>query len=321
MYIELIIAFLLDLSLGDPEYRFHPIRVIGRAIAGLEPAFRKISANQKLNGALFFACIVSGTFAIVYAFVFASGKLDDVTGLHIAQSLVIIYFIYSGLCMGDLRKKALEIAKLFDEGNITGARTRFAFIVGRDTENLDETEIVRATVETVAENITDGIISPIIYAFLGGAPLMMAYKAVSTLDSMVGYKNEKYIDFGFASAKADDIFNFIPARISACVIPVAAFFVGCNARQSFRVAMRDGGKNPSPNSGIPEAAVAGALGIKLGGANFYSGKKSDKPVIGDGVVGLSKDKIMLSVRIAYGTGILIFIIGLLFKGFLSLILS
>jgi adenosylcobinamide-phosphate synthase len=308
LHIEFAIAFIIDLLIGDPEYPFHPVRLIGKGIARLENAFRKIAANQKMNGFLFFVCIVSGTFAIVYALVFISGKLDGLTGLNVAKTLVVVYFIYSGLCMRDLRDKAMEIERLLEEGNIRGARERLAFIVGRDTEHLDEKEIVRATVETVAENITDGIISPLFYALLGGAPLMMAYKAVSTLDSMVGYKNERYLDFGFASAKADDIANFIPARISACVIPVVALFTGGDAFRSLRTAIRDGGKNPSPNSGVSEAAVAGALGVRLGGTSCYNGERSDKPVIGDAVTELRNGHIHRSVTIAYGAGFLFFAI-------------
>jgi len=154
-------------------------------------------------------------------------------------------------------------------------------IVGRDTENLNKDEIIRATVETVAENSVDGVISPLFYAALGGAPLALAYKAISTLDSMVGYKNEKYIYFGWCSAKLDDVANYIPARISALLIPAVSFILRKRGQASWRIILQDGNKSPSPNAGIPEAGFAGALGIQLGGTASFQGKKSSRPFIGE----------------------------------------
>ena len=184
-------------------------------------------------------------------------------------------------------------------GNLSEARKDLGFIVGRDTANLNEPEMTRATVETIAENIPDGIIAPLFYAFLGGAPAALAYKAASTLDSMVGYKNEKYKDFGWASAKIDDCLNFIPARLSAFLLPLAGGLAGLDMIGSFKTILRDGRKNPSPNSGIPEAAMAGALGVRLGGMNYYRSMPAPKPFLGDEKKALGLEDIRASLRVAY----------------------
>lgn len=171
--------------------------------------------------------------------------------------------------------------KTLESGDIEKARHQLSYIVGRDTASLDETSIVRAVIETVAENMSDGIIAPILFAGLGGAPLAMAYKAVNTCDSMFGYKNEKYLEFGFVSAKMDDLFNYIPARLTGYLIIIASFILGLDYKQSYQIYQRDRYNHTSPNSAHPEAAVAGALGIKLGGANYYFSKLVEKPTIGD----------------------------------------
>jgi len=184
-------------------------------------------------------------------------------------------------------------------------------IVGRDTKNLNEREIIRATVETIAESTVDGIISPLFYAFIGGAPLAVVYKSVNTLDSMIGYRNERYINFGWAAAKLDDFVNFIPARISAIFLPVAAWFSGNSGFNSLRIALRDKKNNPSPNSGIPEAAFAGALGVQLGGLNFYNSVPILKPTIGDNIHYLEMKHIRESIKIFYICSFLFVISGIL----------
>jgi adenosylcobinamide-phosphate synthase len=182
--------------------------------------------------------------------------------------------------------------------------------VGRDTNTLEHQDVIRATVETVAENIVDGVISPLFYAFIGGAPLALAYKAVNTLDSMVGYKNERYMDFGWASAKIDTSANFIPARLSVLFVPLASLIMGKDASNSWSMAIRDGKKNPSLNSGIPEAAIAGALGIQLGGLNYYDSKPVLKPHIGDNVNALETRHIKDSIKISYVSSGLFLIVGI-----------
>ena len=170
---------------------------------------------------------------------------------------------------------------MLDAKNLDGARNELSCLVGRDTSSLDEKGITRALLETVAENTSDGVIAPLFYLAIGGPPLAMAYKAINTLDSMVGYKNEKYLYFGRASARLDDIANYIPARITAILLAVAAFILRKDWRRAWRITLRDSGNHPSPNSGYPEAAVAGALGRRLGGLSYYGGMPSNKPFIGD----------------------------------------
>jgi len=183
-------------------------------------------------------------------------------------------------------------------------------IVGRDTRDLDEEEIVRATIETISESTVDGIISPLFYAVLGGAPLAMAYKAVNTLDSMVGYKSEKYLQFGWFSAKLDDMVNYIPARISIVLIPIASLIVRQRGLMALKIIFRDGKKSPSPNAGIPEAGFAGALGIQLGGINFYQGVKEYRPILGEKLKKKSPKDILKAIWLSCTVSMLMFLSGL-----------
>lgn len=311
MYIKIIIAFILDLIIGDPKYRFHPVRIIGNLITYFEIIFRDISKNQKLNGILFASFIISISSIPLSILLFFLSSLGY-TVIQIINFLIIIYFIYSLLSIKDLCKKAKEIHFLLSKKKIVKARQKLSLIVGRDTKDLNIKEIIRATIETISENTVDGIISPLFYCFLGGVPLMIIYKSINTLDSMVGYKNKKYIDFGWASARIDDIFNFIPARISGILIPLSFFMILKNGFRSFKIVIRDGNKNPSPNSGIPEAAFAGGLGVQLGGINYYKGEIVIKPDIGDKLKRLNIKHIKDSIKIVYISSILFLIIGLLF---------
>jgi adenosylcobinamide-phosphate synthase len=227
------------------------------------------------------------------------------------------FLLYTAFAAKDLKVESMEVFRALKDRDLNRARKKLSMIVGRDTNNLSEPEIIRASVETVAENTVDGIISPLFYAFLGGAPLALAYKAVSTLDSMVGYKNERYMNFGWASARLDDLANFIPARISILLLPVASFLTGKDGINSWRVVLRDGRKNPSPNSGIPEAAIAGALRVQLGGVNFYNSVASSEPVIGDSLNTLEAGHIKESIRISHISSALLLLIGI-FLSYLAL---
>ncbi|MBE0478762.1 cobalamin biosynthesis protein CobD, partial [Candidatus Aerophobetes bacterium] len=277
MIFQIVAGFFLDIFMGDPQWFPHPVRVMGRLIKILEKILYKPYFNLKVSGAVLAILVVgvswTGTFFVLY-FV---GR----TGGSWLEFILGTLFIFTSLCVNDLAKQAKAVYSALDEANLPLARKKVGRIVGRDTDNLSEAEIIRATVETVAENSVDGILSPLFYAFLGGAPLALAYKAVNTLDSVLGYKNDKYFYFGWFCARLDDFANFIPARLSALIIPVAAFLIRKKAKDSFRTILRDGRKSPSPNAGIPEAGFAGALGIKLGGTNFYQGKREDRPLIGD----------------------------------------
>lgn len=298
-YIELIysdwfiilIALILDLLIGDPEYKFHPIRLIGNLIYKTENVFRKISSDQKINGGLFWIFITGVTGLTGYL-------------LCLIHPVFSLFIAYSCLSIKDLKVKTFAVKKELENDNLDKARKELSMIVGRETDKLDEKEISRAAVETISENIVDGILSPLFFFLLGGAPLMIFYKAVNTLDSMVGYKNERYKDFGFVSAKLDDLLNYIPARLSFIFVSLGGLITGNNFFSGIKIGIRDGQKNPSPNSGISEAIVAGLLGIQLGGANYYHGKKVNKPTIGDNLILLTSTHILSAIQIAYASGII-----------------
>jgi adenosylcobinamide-phosphate synthase len=227
-----------------------------------------------------------------------------------------VYFIYSALASRCLADEARKVYQRLADGDLAEARNQVGMLVGRETTGLNEPEVIRAVVETTAENTVDGVISPIFYIILGSffglaAPLVYAFKAISTLDSMVGYKNEKYLYLGWASARLDDWANYLPARLSGLVIPVSAFFIGKGFRPSFTMMMRDRHNHTSPNCAYPEAAVAGALGVQLGGENVYFGKRVAKPTIGDPCRPLRCDDIRTTIKIAYTASLMTLILGLL----------
>ncbi|UCD55424.1 MAG: cobalamin biosynthesis protein CobD [Candidatus Omnitrophota bacterium] len=273
----IISCYIADLIFGDPEWFPHPVRGMGKLIGLLDKRLRRgsLAGIERTKGAML-AFIVTGISAsLAYLFIEFSKKLNPFLG-----SLAWIYLGYTTLSIKDLQVKAKAILKEIESGSIIGARTRLSEIVGRDTQNLSKDRIIVATIESVAENINDGIIAPLFYLILGGPVLAVAYKSINTLDSMVGYKNEKYIHFGWFPARLDDVFNFIPARISGFLISISSFIIGKGFTGSFKTMLRDGKKHPSPNSGISEAAMAGALGIRLGGIWSYQGKFSAKPYLG-----------------------------------------
>jgi adenosylcobinamide-phosphate synthase len=288
-------GFLLDMFFGDPYSFPHPVRFIGKLIESLEPVLRKLN-RDKFAGILLTLITVSITFILTYY----------LTAVSVIIEIIIIYTVFSARCLAD---EAKDVYRALEKNNILEARKRVSFLVSRDTAELDEKAVIRAAVETVSENIVDGIISPMFYLFIGGAPLGMAYKAASTLDSMVGYKNAKYINFGWASARFDDLLNFIPARITAfLLLPAAALVCGMSAGNAFRVMLRDRRKHSSPNSAHAESAVAGAIGCRLGGPAKYFGEIVDKPYIGDAIKEIDKEDILKSIRLMYAasfTGLLL----------------
>ena len=305
-------AYILDLIFGDPLWFPHPVRGIGWLIEKMEGPFRTVIKNERLSGVIFAFIIIILSWSLTFMLTRTVYLLNHYLGL-----LVSTIIIYTSLSVKDLAVESLTVFKALGKGSVDNARTCLSKIVGRDTANLSEQEIIRATVETVAENIVDGIISPLFYAFLGGAPLAIAYKAINTMDSMVGYKNKKYINFGWAAAKIDDIANFIPARISVIFLTLASWIAGYNTAGAWKITIRDGMKNPSPNSGLPEAAVAGALGVQLGGLNYYKSVVSRKPCIGDNINPLDKLHIKKAVKIAYITSGLFVITGIILYLFIT----
>jgi len=268
-------AYILDLIVGDPEKFYHPVRGIGYLIKEFEEVLIKFP-QKKISGVILVVMVVGVTYLITFLIVKISYILGDIIGF-IASSILI----FTCLSVRSLYQESMKVYYHLRDDDEHKARRSLSMIVGRDTLDLDREGIARGAVETIAEGIVDGILSPLFYAFIGGAPLAMAYKAVNTLDSMVGYKNDRYIDFGRASARLDDIANFIPARIAGIVIPFAVALCGKNWIGSFAVIWNDRGNHPSPNSGIPEAGIAGALGVRLGGVNYYEGRPTPKPFIGE----------------------------------------
>jgi len=294
---EIITAYFLDLIVGDPYWLPHPVRIIGKVIEYLARVLRKNNQNQraeKIKGIFLTVITVGLSYYIIYFLIYIAGIISP--GIKFAFSS---FFIFTALSTKNLGEEAFSVYRALKENNLELARERVSRIVGRDTRDLDENGIVRATVETVAENTVDGIISPLFYAVLGGAPLAMAYKAVNTLDSMVGYKNEKYLYFGWFSAKLDDLANYLPARISVILIPVASLMLRQRGLAALRAIFRDGKKSPSPNAGIPEAGFAGALGIQLGGVNFYQGVEEYRPVLGEKLKRKSSKDILQAIRLSY----------------------
>lgn len=276
----LLLAYALDLMFGDPERLPHPVRWIGRAVNLLESTLRPVAKTptaQRLAGVVMTVLTVAGVWCAAYLALYYSYRVSFVLFFVLST-----WMVWTSLSIKSLKTEAEAVLEALKIDGIEGARQRLSRIVGRDTENLTEEEVLKATVETVAENTGDGVVAPLFYLAVGGPPLMLAYKAVNTLDSMVGYKNERYIDFGWSSARLDDAANYIPARLTGLLIAASAFILGYNWTGSLKTMVADGRKHPSPNSGFPEAAVAGALGVVLGGRSTYSGAVSEKPLIGAG---------------------------------------
>jgi adenosylcobinamide-phosphate synthase len=294
--IALTTGFLLDLLLGDPPWLPHPVRLIGRVAGWAEPHYRRLIADEHLAGALFAAGIVIAAGGSVWLVLWMMQQIHPVLA-----GLTMVYFMYSGLAVRDLSREAMVVWGKLQAAELVGARQQLSRIVGRDTEQLDTPEIVRATVETVAESTVDGILAPMFFAALGGAPGLWAYKAINTLDSMVGHREAPYTHFGWAAARLDDIANFVPARVGLLLFGVGAWIAGGEPRQCWDIGLRDGRKHPSPNAGISEAAMAGALGVRLGGRNIYDGVEDVRPYIGDPLRPLDISCIPQAIRVMYAT--------------------
>nr|WP_321270163.1 adenosylcobinamide-phosphate synthase CbiB [uncultured Tolumonas sp.] len=290
-------AFLLDLILGDPHHWPHPIRWIGNSISWVQKKIRAVCHSEPalyIGGAVLWVVIVGTTWLITWAVI--SGLISINIWLGRLVELWLAYTILAGRCLSDA---AMDVYRALDSGSLANSRRLLSYIVGRDTSQLNETQITLGVVETVAENTVDGVIAPLFYLFLGGVPLAMAYKAINTLDSMVGYKNEKYKAIGCVSARIDDLANLIPARISWLLLTMAAWGLKLDARQAFKIGWRDRYQHKSPNCGWPEASVAGALGVRLGGPNSYFGELVEKPWIGDPLREINQQDIKLTIRLMF----------------------
>jgi adenosylcobinamide-phosphate synthase len=292
-----IAAVLVDLAVGDPRRIPHPVVIIGRGIGVLEkwlyaPEGR---TRRRLNGAVLVGIVVIASFAVVSALLIVAEMIHPWL-FYAAQ----VWLISTTLAAKGLKDAAMDVYRRLRAGDLAEARKRVGMIVGRDTANMDEREVTRAAVETVAENTVDAFVSPLFFALLGGAPLAMLYRAANTLDSMIGYKNERYIHFGWAAARFDDVLNYVPARLCGLMAALAAMFVpGMSAARTVQSVRRFARLHPSPNSGIPEAAFAGAIGIQLGGINVYGGKVSKRAHLGWPLKELAAADIQASVRLLY----------------------
>lgn len=280
------LALALDALLGDPRWLPHPVRLIGRAALALEAPLRRWVRKPKLAGILAALLVIGGTGAVTWGVLLAARSVTPLLG-----DVVSVLFLYTTFAAKDLAAHSRAVFHALDAGDLPQARRRVARMVGRDTEGLDEAGIVRAAVESVAENSVDGVLAPVFYAFLFGPVGAMVYKTVSTLDSTFGYKNKRYIDFGWASARIDDAANYIPARLSLALIPLGALLTGASASEAWRIGVRDARKHASPNSGHSEAAFAGALNVQLGGPLFRHGKAAFAPLLGDLEQPLARDHI------------------------------
>ena len=289
---QVMAAFGVDLLLGDPRWLPHPVKFIGRFAAALELPLRRAIPNARLAGIVAVLAVLTVAGGSAFLLIAGAGWLHPVVAD--AASIALLYTSFAGR---DLARHSGRVYQALAAEDLPEARRRVAMLVGRDTELLDEPEVVRATVESVAENMVDGVTAPLLFAVIGGPVGAMLYKAVNTLDSTFGYKNERYLQFGWASARLDDVVNYIPARITA---PLAAFtsaLLGLRPLGAWRMFRRDGRKHPSPNSGLTEAAVAGALGVQLGGVNSYFGVASERPRMGDPLQPLARKHILQTNRL------------------------
>ncbi len=306
--IAFLTGFILDLILGDPYIFPHPVRLIGRMISGLEITLYNEKKNNVFRGGILVVIVIILTMTVTAFILVAAYKIHVYAGMF-AES-VMTYQILAIKC---LRVESMKVYYCLEKKDIEGAKEAVSMIVGRDTENLTEEEIVKAAVETVAENTSDGIIAPMIYAAAGGPVAAFIYKAVNTMDSMIGYKNERYLYFGRFAAKLDDVLNFIPARISAFLMIIASFIGGSSysGKRAYRIYKRDNRKHASPNSAQTESVCAGALGIRLAGNASYFGKIVEKEWIGDSVKKVEYVDIKRTIILMYITAFLCEILSLL----------
>ena len=303
--LDLTIAVLLDWIIGDPLWFPHPIIYIGKLIGYLEKIARKKTKNNKILrilGLLIVVVVAGVSFFIPYVLL----KIASVN--IIILHIVNIIILWTTIASKSLHTEAVKVYTSLKNNDLKDARVKLSYIVGRDTKDLSENEVIRADVETVAENTADGVIAPLFYAAIGGAPLAMLYKAINTMDSMLGYKNEKFFYIGFFPAKIDDIFNFIPARITGLLISISAPVVKGNIIESIKIMIRDRKNHKSPNCAYPEGAAAGAMKVQLGGINTYFGEKVYKPTIGDNIKPLKADNIFQTIKLMYSAEVLFMII-------------
>lgn len=296
--LALVLGFFIDLLVGDPRWLYHPVRIIGHGISFLEKhlrtCFPKTEKGEQRAGFLLVILICAGSAAVPFGILYLAYRIHLVFGICLE-----ILMCYQMLAVKSLKDESMRVFEELKKGDLEGARYAVSMIVGRDTRTLDEAGVTKAAVETVAENTSDGIIAPLFYMAIGGPVLMFFYKGVNTMDSMVGYKNEKYLNFGRYAAKFDDIMNYIPARISAWLMIAASYMCGFDGKNAAKIYIRDRYNHASPNSAQTEAVMAGALDIQLAGNAYYFGKLYEKPTIGDNIRPVESQDIQRANRLLY----------------------
>lgn len=304
--IMVVAGFWLDLLLGDPHSWPHPVKVMGRLIYYLTNKFNQpaYSSHQKRWLGIMTWIITVGLSGIIIYFILYLCRFNQLLYL-----LVGTYFSYTCISTQQLAIEARKVIKLLQKNDLALARQQLAMIVGRDTKNLNREEILKATIETVAENTSDGVIAPLCYLMLGGPTLGIIYKSINTLDSMIGYNNEKYRDFGRCAAKCDDLVNYVPARLTWLLLIISGWILQGDVHEAWLVGKRDCKKHLSPNSAFPEAVVAGMLHLQLGGPHYYFGKLVNKPYIGDDFqVMVNVNHLKKTITMLYVTAIIALII-------------
>lgn len=303
LLIIIIAGFFMDQLLGDPEFLYHPVRLIGKLIQFLEHLIRPAVGTSErgliAGGALLAVLVCLCTGGAAWTLLFLARRLSPV-----CFYIVSVFTSYQLLAVKSLRTESMNVYRELKKGDLTGARKAVSRIVGRDTERLDMEGVTKAAVETVAENTSDGVIAPFFYLAIGGPILGWVYKAVNTMDSMIAYKNDRYLYFGRVAAKLDDIMNFIPARLSAVFMIAAAYLFGMDGKQAGRIFLRDRFNHASPNSAQTESVCAGALGVQLAGDAWYFGKRYEKKTIGDRNRAVEPEDIRRANRLLYGTAYL-----------------
>jgi adenosylcobinamide-phosphate synthase len=306
----IVSAYILDLVFGDPRWLPHPVKVIGRLITFLEKKLRtgRQKYTLRIKGVILTIVVAAGSAFTAYILLYYAERIN-----YIFKIIMWIFLAYTSLAVKDLFVHVKVILEKIKNKDTQGARQKLSLIVGRDTKDLSEEKIITAAIESISENTNDGIIAPLFYLILGGPVLAISYKAINTLDSMVGYRNKRYIDFGWFSARLDDVANFIPARITGLLIAISSLILGHSFKSSFTTMCRDGKMHASPNSGLPEAAMAGALGVRLGGPCAYQGKFSDKPYFGEDKTPIRPSLINEALRISFITSFFMVLMGVLLK--------
>lgn len=299
-FIALLVGFNLDLIFGDPHRMPHFVRLMGRTIQGLERLLRKLYPKKERLGGFFLVLGMLFLYGLVPFVVLL--KLYQISS--IAGVILESFICYQMLAAKSLKIESMKVCESLKNDNLEQARVDVSMIVGRDTKELTEEGVAKAAVETVAENTSDGVIAPLFYMIIGGGALGMAYKAVNTMDSMTGYRNERYLHFGFFPARMDDVVNFIPARIAAILMIIAAFILKMDGKNAVRIFKRDRYSHKSPNSAQTESVCAGALNVRLAGNAYYFGKLQEKPYIGDDVRPIEAEDIARANRLMYATTVL-----------------